>query len=211
MDTDQLYKGTTTVGMVCDGGVVLASERRATMGHFIASKTARKIYPIDERMAMTTAGLVGDAQTLVRVLAVENRLYRLRRNEAMSVRAASTLLANILNGNRYFPYYVQLLTGGVDRTGPVVYSIDAAGGLLDEKELVSTGSGSPIAYGVLESQFRPKMAPDEAVELAVKAIHGAMKRDAASGEGIEAVKITQSGGYEDVRQDAIQKIRSRLS
>jgi proteasome beta subunit len=206
----QLYHGTTTVGLVCKDGVVLASERRATMGHFIASKSAKKIYTVDDRMALTTAGLVGDAQTLARIVAVEARLYRLRRGEPMSVRAMSSLLANILNGNRYFPYYVQLLAGGVDRTGPAVYSIDAVGGQLDEKTIVSTGSGSPIAYGVLEEHFKKDMSLDDGVALAVQALHAAMKRDAASGEGIEAVKIT-AGAVEVVPEEAVRRVRDRLS
>ncbi len=206
----QLYHGTTTVGLVCKDGVVLASEKRATMGNFIASKSAKKIYPVDDRMALTTAGLVGDAQTLARIVAVEARLYRLRRGEPMSVRAMSTLLANILNGNRYFPYYVQLLAGGVDATGPAVYSIDAVGGQLDEKTIVSTGSGSPIAYGVLEEHFKKEMSLDEGVSLAVQALHAAMKRDSASGEGIEVVKIT-SGAVEHVPEESIKRVRDRLS
>lgn len=207
---DRLFHGTTTVGLVCKDGVVLASERRATMGHFIASKNARKIYPIDGRMGLTTAGLVGDAQTLARVINVEARLYRMRRGEPMSVRAMSTLLANILNGNRFYPFYVQLLSGGVDLSGPVIYSIDAVGGLLDEKEIVATGSGSPIAYGVLEERAKREMTLDEGVSLAVQALHAAMKRDSASGEGVEAVKIT-AGNVEHVPDDALQRIRGRLS
>lgn len=206
----QLYHGTTTVGIVCKDGVVLASESRATMGHFIASKTAKKIYPVDDRMALTTAGLVGDAQSLARIVAVEARLYRLRRGVPMSVKAMSSLLANILNGNRYFPYYVQLLAGGVDLTGPAVYSIDAVGGQLDEKSIVSTGSGSPIAYGVLEEHYKKEMSLDDGVSLAVQALHTAMKRDSASGEGIEAVKIT-AGAIETVSEEAIRRVRDRLS
>lgn len=206
----QLYHGTTTVGVICKDGVVLASEKRATAGHFIASKTAKKIYTVDDRMALTTAGLVGDAQTLARIVAVEARLYRLRRGVPMSVKAMSSLLANILNGNRYFPYYVQLLAGGVDPAGPVVYSIDAVGGQLDEKTIVSTGSGSPIAYGVLEEHYKKDMSLDEGVALAVQALHTAMKRDSASGEGIEAVKIT-TGAVEAVTEEALNRIRDRLS
>lgn len=206
---DKLLKGTTTVGLVCDGGVILASEKRATMGSFIASKSAKKIYQVDDKMAMTTAGLVGDAQMLARVISVEAGLYRMRRSEPMTVRAMTTLLANILSSHRYFPYYVQLLAGGVDKNGPSVYSLDAMGGQIEEKEVVSTGSGSPIAYGVLEERYNKKMSIDDGVELAVRALGAAMKRDAASGDGIEVVKITQKS-YEVVGEDKIKKIRDSL-
>ena len=77
MDNDKYLKGTTTVGVVCTDGIVLASEQRATMGNFIASKTAKKVYQVDDLVAMTTAGSVGDAQQLVRLVNVESQLYKI--------------------------------------------------------------------------------------------------------------------------------------
>lgn len=204
------YKGTTTVGLVCDKGVVLASERRATMGNFIASKDAKKVYQIDDLVAMTTAGSVGDAQRLVKWMQVESRLYKMRREESMTVKGIVSLLANILSGNRYYPYFVQLLVGGFDKNGPSVYSLDAMGGIIEEKKAVSTGSGSPMAYGVLEDRYVEKMPIDEGVELAVRALHNAMKRDSASGDGIEVVKIT-ADGYIRIEDTEIDKLREALT
>jgi proteasome beta subunit len=204
------YKGTTTIGLVCDKGVVLATERRATMGHFIASKDAKKVYQIDDFIAMTTAGSVGDAQRLVKWMQVESRLYKMRREEPMTVKGTVSLLANILNGNRYYPYFVQLLVGGFDKNGPSVYSLDAVGGIIDEKKAVSTGSGSPMAYGVLEDRYVEKMSIDEGVELAVRALHNAMKRDSASGDGIEVIKITEDG-YKTVDDTEIKRLRDALT
>ncbi len=188
---DQLKKGTTTVGLICRDGVVLASEKRATMGSFIASKAARKIYQVDDRMGMTTAGIVGDAQALVRVVSVEARLYKTRRQEPMTVKAMTTLLSNVLNGQRMFPYLVQLLVGGIDRKGAHIYSVDPFGGNTDEREIAATGSGSPIAYGVLEDKYSTDMSLEEGVALATQALRSAMKRDSASGEEIEIVTITK--------------------
>ena len=204
------YKGTTTIGLVCDKGVVLATEKRATMGHFIASKDAKKVYQIDDLVAMTTAGSVGDAQRLVKWMQVESRLYKMRREESMTVKGLVSLLANILSGNRYYPYFVQLLVGGVDKNGPSVYSLDAVGGIIDEKKAVSTGSGSPMAYGVLEDRYVEKMPIDDGIELAVRALHNAMKRDSASGDGIEVVKIT-ADGYTTVDEAEIKKLRDALT
>ena len=204
------YKGTTTIGLVCDKGVVMASERRATMGHFIASKDAKKVYQIDDLIAMTTAGSVGDAQRLVKWMQVESKLYKMRREEPMTVKGIVSLLANILSGNRYFPYYVQLLVGGVDKNGPGVYSLDAIGGIIEEKKAVSTGSGSPMAYGVLEDRYRENMPIDEGVELAVRALHNAMKRDSASGDGISVVKITAEG-YIELEESEIKKLRDTFT
>jgi proteasome beta subunit len=204
------YKGTTTIGLVCDTGVVMATEKRATMGHFIASKDAKKVYQIDDLIAMTTAGSVGDAQRLVKWMQVESRLYKMRREEPMTVKGIVSLLANILSGNRYYPYYVQLLVGGVDKNGPGVYSLDAIGGIIEEKKAVASGSGSPMAYGVLEDRYEDNMPIDEGVELVVRALHNAMKRDSASGDGIDVVKITAEG-YMHVDEAAIKRLRESFT
>jgi proteasome beta subunit len=196
--------GTTTVGLIFAGGVILATEKRATMGYMIASKRAKKVYQIADRIGMTIAGGVGDAQQLARIITVECNLYQIRRSRAISVGAASTLLSNYLNQNRYFPYYVQLLVGGMDEHGPSVYSVDAMGGATKEEDIVSTGSGSPMAYGVLEDRYRPNLNEDEATELAVRALRSAMKRDAGSGEGIHVVVITKES-YKVLEEDQLKK------
>lgn len=209
MDNMQ-YKGTTTIGLVCNEGVVFATEKRATMGHFIASKDAKKVYQIDDLVAMTTAGSVGDAQRLVKWMQVELKLYKMRREESMTVKGVVSLLANILSGNRYYPYYVQLLVGGVDKNGPNIYSLDAVGGTIEERKAVSTGSGSPMAYGVLEDRYVDKMSINEGVELAIRALHNAMKRDSASGDGISVVKITPDG-YVEIEDGEIKRTRANLT
>jgi len=184
--------------------VILATEKRATMGYMIASKKAKKVYQVADRIGMTTAGGVGDAQQLARILTVECNLYQIRRSRPITVGATATLLSNYLNQNRYFPYYVQLLVGGIDETGPSVYSVDAMGGATREEEIVATGSGSPMAYGVLEDRFRPKMSEDDAIDLAIRALKSAMKRDAGSGEGIHVVVITKDK-YEELSEDKLKK------
>ncbi|MGA7923649.1 MAG: proteasome subunit beta, partial [Thermoplasmata archaeon] len=145
---DRLLKGTTTIGLVCKDGVVLASERRATAGSMIANKYAQKLYRIDSNIGLTIAGLVGDAQVLARYLKAEVALYRLRRSAPLTVEGGATLLANILSGNRMFPYYAWLILGGVDAKGGHVFSVDPAGGSIEDR-YVSVGSGSTFAYGPL--------------------------------------------------------------
>jgi len=205
----EVFKGTTTVGIVCKDGVVLASESRATMGHFIASTTAQKIYQIADRVGLTTAGVVGDAQSIVRMIQVESRLYNMQRGEPMTVRGTTSLLSNVLASRRYFPFMVQLLLGGVDKKGPQLFSLDALGGQIEEQKVVATGSGSPTAYGVLEALYDPKMNIEEGAKLGVRAIHNAMKRDSASGDVIQVVKIT-SDKYEVVDESVVEKIRQTL-
>jgi len=196
-------KGTTTIGLVFTDGVILATEKRATMGFMIASKKAKKVYQVADRIGMTTAGGVGDAQQIARILTVECSLYQIRRGRPITVGAAATLLSNYLNQNRYFPYYVQLLVGGVDEHGPSVYSVDALGGATKEEEIVSTGSGSPMAYGVLEDRFKTGMKEDEAIDLTIRGLIAAMKRDAGSGEGVHVVVITKDK-YQELGEDKLK-------
>ncbi|WP_135612067.1 archaeal proteasome endopeptidase complex subunit beta [Methanococcoides sp. AM1] len=209
MDNDKHLKGTTTVGIVCSDGVVLATEQRATMGNFIASKTAKKIYQIDDLVGMTTAGSVGDAQQIVRVISVESKLFKMRRQESVTIKGIATLLSNLLSGQRYYPLMVQLLIGGFDKNGPAVYSLDALGGKIEETKAVSTGSGSPMAYGVLEDRYKEDMSVEEGVDLAIRALHNAMKRDSASGEGIDVVVITKDK-YERLDQEEVKEKRKAL-
>lgn len=197
-------KGTTTVGLIFKDGVVLAADRRATMGYFIASKNAKKIYQIADRIGMTTAGGVGDAQQLVRVMTVECNLYNMRRGKSMTVGAVSTLLSNILNNNRYYPFYVQLLVGGIDESGPHLFSVDAMGGATREDDVVATGSGSPTAYGILEDRYKPGMNEEDAISLGVRAVRAAMKRDVATGEGVHVAVITKDS-YREIPEEELQK------
>lgn len=205
----KIYKGTTTVGLVCRDGVVLATEKRATMGNLIASRTAKKIYQVADRIAMTTAGSVGDAQFLARIIRVEASLYEIKRERKPTVRAIATLTSNLLNSYRYYPYFVQLLIGGVDEEGARIFSIDPIGGAIEERDIVATGSGSFTAYGVLEDRFTPETTTNEAVELAVRAIMSAMKRDSASGDGIDVVKITESE-FHQLEPEEIERIISKF-
>lgn len=200
---------TTTIGIVCDAGIVLGTDSRATMGHFIANREAEKIYKIDDRIAITLAGSVGDAQRLIRWMQVEAKLYKMRREEPITVKALVNLLSGTLANSRAYPFSVSLLVGGVDKNGAHLYSLDALGGLLKETSIVSTGSGSPIAYGVLEDRYRLGMDTYDGVKLAVRALHTAMSRDSASGDNIKIVLIIPEG-YRDIDNGIITRLIGSL-
>ncbi len=200
--------GTTTCGIVSKDGAVLAAERRATMGTLIAHKVTKKVLRLDENLAMTTAGLVGDLQLLGRYITAEVELYRLKRGIPMPVEACATLMANILVNRRYFPYLVQLIIGGVDNKGGHVFSIDLAGGSIEDK-WTSTGSGSPYVFGVLEDHYHPDLSMDEAIDLAIRSISAAMRRDSASGDGIDVAAIS-SRGYREIGDQEVEKRKSKL-
>lgn len=200
--------GTTTLGMVCKDGVVVATETRATMGTLIAHKETKKLYKIDEHLALCTAGLVGDLQVLARYLSAEANLYRLKRDSRMPVKSAATLMANILNQRKFYPYYVQLILGGYDNTGGHIYSLDAAGGSIPDK-YTSGGSGSPYVYGVLEDSYTDDITCDEGVDIAIRAIHAAKSRDSASG-GLTNIAIINKDGFKEISKEEIEKRTEKL-
>lgn len=181
-------EGTTTLGLVCKDGVVMAAERRAVMGTMIAHKVAKKLFKIDEHLVLSTAGLVGDAQILSRYLSAEAEIYRLQREEPMPIKGAATLMANILNRMKFTPYFVQLIIAGVDGDGSHVYALDLAGGAIPDK-YTTTGSGSPYVFGVLEDHYKDGISIDEGIDLAIRSLSVAMKRDSASGNGMDDMVI----------------------
>src|SRR4030065_1556248 len=191
-DIEDVKKGTTTIGLVCKDGCVRATERRATMGTLIAHKTTQKLFKIDDNLGLTVAGVVGDAQTLARYITAEVELYKRKRGQSMTVKSAATLTSNILAGSRFYPYWVGLILGGVDREGNHVYALDMVRGAIPD-DYVTTGSGSPYVYGVLEDHYEKGMAVNDGIDLAMRSLHAAMKRDSASGDGYSVATITKEG------------------
>lgn len=179
------------MGVVFRDFVVLAADRRAISGYYIAHKRAQKIHKIDDHVAATIAGYVGDAQWLVDRLRAEAALYRHSEGEPMSVASLATLASLLVFRLRGF-IAVQMLIGGVNREGPSLYSLDWLGTVTREK-CTATGSGTPFAISVLESGYREDINVDEALKLAVRALKAAMLRDPGSGEGIDLAVIDRSG------------------
>lgn len=198
-----LHTGTTTLGIATEHAVVLATEKRATMGRLVGHMQTRKVFPIDQHMGMTTAGLVGDAQSLTRILQAEANLFRYRHGHGMRVSAAATLLGNLLHRrSRMAQYHVQLLIAGFDADGSGLYTVDAAGGTIPER-WACTGSGSAFAFGVLEDRYAADVDADGAIDLAIRALNAAMRRDSASGNGM-AIIVIDKDGYREVEESEIQ-------
>lgn len=199
----ELSTGTTTIGMIAKDCVVLASDQRATMGFLIASKTAKKIYKITNRIGATIAGSVADAQSIMELLAAEAKLFEIQRGRPIRVKALTRLLSNIMFQARG-AYMLGSLVGGFDDEGPQVYYTDFVGSVIPDK-FVSNGSGSPIALGVLEVEYKDDLPKKKAIELAIRAIAAAIERDAATGNSI-LVSVIDKDGYQEIPKDAIMKI-----
>ncbi len=201
---NEYMKGTTTIGLTCKNGVVLVSDKRATMGTLIAHKVVQKSFMIDKHIGATVAGAVADAQALIRWVQAEARLYRMRKGKEINVEATATLMANILFSSRYYPLIVQLIIGGIDKNGPKLFSLDPLGSSIEDK-VIATGSGSPVAYGVLEDTYKEDLQIDECVNVGVRAIKSALQRDAMTGNGIDVIKITKDG-FKKLTENEVEKI-----
>ncbi len=181
---------TTIVGIKTKDGVVLGSDKRASKGFFIGSKIVQKIAKIDDTLAVAIAGQLSDAEHIIKMTKAERRLIELRRGFPLSIKEATRLIANITySGLRnYQPYYVELLVAGVDKDGAHVFAADMSGAITEE-DFASSGSGSPIAYGVLESLYNNDITNKQASEIASRAVSAAMERDPGSGNGINILAI----------------------
>lgn len=206
-----VLKGTTTIGLVCNDGIILSSDTRVTMGTFIAHKKGKKIYKIDDHIAMTISGSVADAQRLVDILVANARLYKISFGRPIPIKSASRLLSNLLFSSRYYPLIAQVIVGGIDNSGTHIFSLDPLGSLIEEK-CVATGSGSPVAYGVLEDKYREGTPTSEMLPVAVHALQAAMKRNSASGDSFDIAVIGKDGYREltDEEKANIAETKSEL-
>ncbi len=188
--------GATTVGIVCKDAVVLASERRVSYGYFVMSKSGKKVFKVTDRIGAACAGLVGDMQILTREVSAYLNIYSYERDRNPDVRSAAKVMGSLLFERRLFPYLTQTIVGGLDETGPSLYVLDPAGSVIEDK-FSAVGSGSEIAIGVLESEFKPDLTVDEGKKLLKKAVKAAVSRDIGSGEGLDMLIITKNGIKEE--------------
>ena len=197
IDAPTVKTGTTTVGLTCKDAVILGTDKRATMGYFVASKTAEKLHIIQDHLWMTIAGGVADALYLLDILRAETNIYQLVHDgKPILIKSAAKLLSNILYQNKMFPFQVGLILGGVtEEEGPVVLDISAYGSILPEK-YCAVGSGQNFSYGVLEARYKDNLTIEEGKEIVKKAVTSSIIRDMASGNGIDLVTIKKDSPAE---------------
>ncbi|ELZ13973.1 proteasome endopeptidase complex, beta subunit [Halovivax asiaticus JCM 14624] len=191
-DLDNVNKtGTTTIGISTADGVVIATDMRASLGgRFVSNKNVQKVEQIHPTAALTLVGSVGGAQSFISNLRAEVNLYEARNGEDMSIDALATLAGNFARGGPFFA--IHPILGGVDDEGSHVYSIDPAGGVMEDDYTV-TGSGMQLAYGHLEQSYEDGLSNDEAMTIAARGIKSAVERDTGSGNGIFLCEITDDG------------------
>jgi proteasome beta subunit len=194
--SEPFMPGATTIGVVCKDGVVLASERRVSYGYFVMSKSGRKVFRIADTIGAACAGLMADMQVLTKEVGAQLQLYSFERDRLASVRSAAKVMAALLFERRMYPYLAQTIVGGIDDEGPSLFVLDPIGSVIDDK-YASVGSGSEIAVGVLEADYKEGMTVEQGKELVKKAAKAALARDIGSGNGLDIMTITKTGIKEE--------------
>ena len=197
MNNQDLKTGTTTLGLVCKEGLVLAADKRATSGYLIAWKKFDKIMQVTNNIAVTVAGTVSDVQLLTKYLKAELKLKDIRTGRETSVKEAANLLANFVYSNirklSLIPGISHFIIGGKDSSGFHLYDLSPDGSIVEVDDYISSGSGSVMVFGVLETLYKKGLSIDEGVKLAAKCVNAAVQRDIASGNGIDIITITKDG------------------
>ena len=188
--------GATTVGVIFNGGVILAAEKRVTYGYFIMSKGGKKVFKVSDSIGVACAGLVGDMQILAKEMEAQANLYSMDVGRKISVRSAAKLMANVLFNRRYAPLFAQTIVGGLDEEGPELFVLDVLGSLIPDK-YAAVGSGTELAIGVIEEGYKETLTAQQAKELVIRAIKSAISRDSMSGDGIDCLIITKDGITEE--------------
>jgi proteasome beta subunit len=188
--------GATTVGVIFNGGVILAAEKRVTYGYFIMSKGGKKVFKVSDSIGVACAGLVGDMQILAKEMEAQANLYSMDVGRKISVRSAAKLMANVLFNRRYAPLFTQTIVGGLDEQGPELFVLDVLGSLIPDK-YAAVGSGTELAIGVIEEGYKETLTASQAKELVIRAIKSAISRDSMSGDGIDLLIITKDGITEE--------------
>lgn len=197
MSEKELKTGTTTMGIVCKEGIVLAADRRVTAGTMIANMKFHKIMEVTDKMAVTMAGTVSDVQLLIKLLKAELRLKRITTAQDPTVKSSANLLAGMVYSNirkmSMVPGISHFLFGGADQTGNHLYDIYPDGSITEVNDFIASGSGSVFVLGVLEAEYKPGLSIDDGVKLAETALRAALRRDSASGNGMDIISISKDG------------------
>lgn len=202
----QMYAFTgTVVGIRCEDGIAMASDTRGAAHYLVLSKRVQKIFKLEERIAAAISGGAGDIQSLVGLLRAEANLYRLHHGRPISAKSLSQMASNLLHGRRIFPYIVAGVISGFDDDGPQLCFLDPVGGKLEEEKFASAGTGSTVAYGVLEQSYRDGMSLIDGARLAAQSIRTAIERDAATGDKT-VVALIDAKGYRELSEGEIERL-----
>jgi proteasome beta subunit len=192
----QYFPGATAVGISFNNGVLLASEQRVSFGNFLVNKNTKKTFVLTENVGAACAGMVADMNVLARQVSALSKIRKMEIRRKVPTNSVAKLMSVIMFERRYFPLLTQVIVGGYDDNKPRIYTLDPLGSLLPD-EYAAVGSGAEMALGILDAQYNSQMNEDDAKNLAVKSIKAAIQRDAASGDGIDILTISNRGKNEE--------------
>jgi proteasome beta subunit len=196
---NRLYiPGATAVGIVFKDGVILGADKRFAYGNFIMSRNSKKVFMINNNVGAACAGMISDMQTLIKRVEVEVKIRELEIRRPVPPNSVAKFMSAVMFNERLYPLLTQVIVGGVDGV-PSVYVLDPLGSIIPD-EYATVGSGTEIAIGIIESEYKKDMDEESAVKLAVKSLKSAMQRDAASGDGIDLLIIKSN----ETRQEEIK-------
>ncbi|ABL87930.1 Proteasome endopeptidase complex [Pyrobaculum islandicum DSM 4184] len=193
---EEVQIGATAVGIKAKDGVVLAAEKRVSYGFYTLSSAGKKVFIINDKLAIASAGIIADMQTLARILKLNVMSYELEVRKKPTVRAMAKLLSIIMFSRRLLPFYAEVLVGGVDEEGPHLIVMDPLGSLIEDN-YAALGTGAKLAVSLLDATYRPDISLQEAKKLAVQAIKAAIERDPVSGGGIDLAVVDNNGAREE--------------
>ncbi|MFW9772266.1 MAG: proteasome subunit beta [Candidatus Heimdallarchaeota archaeon] len=203
IDKDSLKRiiktSTTTVGIIVKDGIVVGTESQATAGYTVATKTAQKLFKINDYTCATISGGVADCQYIVNQLKAFSRLKEVEEEKVPEPKYIASVTRNILFSGRSY-YLAMMIIGGFslkEKQGKL-YGVDLLGTLYEEEDFIAFGSGGPFSLGVLEADWKPNMTTNAGIELLKMAISSSRERDAASGFHIQICTINKEG-YKQVQ------------
>jgi proteasome beta subunit len=178
--------GTTIVAATFPGGLVMAGDRRATMGNVIAQRDIEKVFPADEFSAVGIAGTAGIAVEMVRLFQVELEHYEKIEGSILSLDGKANRLSALIRANLGMAMQglavVPMFAGfDLDRGIGRIFGYDVTGGRHEERHFFTVGSGSMFARGAMKKLFREDLTEDECVTLAIQALYDAADDDSATG------------------------------
>ena len=208
-----IRKGTTTIGIVCTDGIVLAADKRATLGGMIIGhRNVDKVFKINDHIALTMAGSVSEAQLIIKLLQAELKLKTMRTGKTPTTNESVSLLGALVYQNirKFSPFLgiTGFILGGVDEGGFGLYDVGIDGSVLRHEDYYSDGSGFMAALGVLDTLYRKDLKVSEGIKIAVKTINAALQRDVGTGDGIDVFTITKTGVQKVLTQHLERKLEA---
>jgi len=188
----EIWHGTTTLAFIVRSGIIISVDSRASMGKYIGSGNVKKVIPINEYLLGTMAGGAADCFFWERNLGMMCNLYELQNNHRISTAGASKIFANIIYKYKNSGLSIGAMIIGWDQTGPGLFYVDSNATRIKTK-MISVGSGSTFAYGILDANYDPKLSIIKSLELGKMAIFQAAFKDAYSGGKINSFVMKKEG------------------